>query len=187
MFEIPFRHYPKVKNHNFYKDKILKLINEDDLTVLKDGKKCVKTDYFKPVTRHPTPYQKLVFEALNDYLNDFKSLNLRVARMWYQQSSLGQYHGVHNHGAIGLACVWYLEFNPKVHTGTNFIAPFADFLTGDAITNTALVEEGDFIVFPSYLLHQQLTNESEERRTIISMNLLPFDLKWLEQNVKDSV
>ena len=173
MFEIPFRHYPKVKNHNFYKDKILELIDKDNIKIIKDGQECLKTDYHKGDRKYPTPYQKLVFEALNDYLNDFKSLNLRVTRMWYQQSLLGQYHPPHNHGAIGLSCVWYLEFNSKVHTGTDFIAPFADFLTGDAIINTALVEEGDFIVFPSYLLHQQNTNVSKERRTIISMNLHP--------------
>ena len=53
MFEIPFRHYPKVKNHNFYKDKILKLIDEDNIKVIKDRKECLKTDYFKGDTKYP--------------------------------------------------------------------------------------------------------------------------------------
>ena len=91
--------------------------------------------------------------------------------MWYQMTSGGESHQVHTHGATGLSCVWYLEFDPEVHKATTFYAPFHDPLSGDMIQHTPEVQEGDLVVFPSFLMHEQEGNDSDKRRTIISFNI----------------
>ena len=63
------------------------------------------------------------------------------------------------------------EYNPKYHRPTNFIAPYDHFITGEQLTYEPEVEEGDLILFPSFLHHYTHPHQSQERRTVLSFNL----------------
>lgn len=180
MFAVPFEHYPRVRDHEKYKSKLLQIFDDDDNSshrLTKSGEVIydLKTDFFHNDKEQLLPsYYGLVTQALGSYLREIESnigFELEIESMWYQSSSRGQYHQVHNHGAVGMSFVWYVEFNPKVHKATTFFCPFSDPLTGDLIQNTPEVEEGDLVVFPSFLLHEQEMNDSDERRTIVSFNI----------------
>ena len=180
MFQVPFEHYPAPPGFDKVKKELLQVFADDDNSshrMTPDGRvlEDLKTDFFHNDKNHIfPPYYNIVTKALNPYLktiSDQVGFQVEITTMWYQQAMKGQYHQTHNHGAVGMSCVWYLEFDPAVHTATTFYCPFADPLTGDLMQNTPRVREGDFVVFPAFLLHEQQANDSDKRRTIVSFNL----------------
>jgi hypothetical protein len=182
MFTIPHAIYPALDNFAEYKKKLLKIFDEDKRCKHNPDKQ-IKTDYFynSDNTSHPS-YCSLVEEALSPYLQQTEKsmgFELKIRSMWYQQSKKGQAHGVHNHGPKGFSAVWYVEFDPNEHLGTTFHAPFPDILTGELLSYTPPVKEGDLVIFPSHMLHEQLENSSNKRRSIVSFNIKGYtDLDW---------
>ena len=170
MFSVPFEHFPCVKHHQEYKNILLRKF-ESNLEI-ENG---YRTDFFKNDREKIIPdYHKIVANALGEHLQSIEKntgFTLDIVCMWYQMTSKGEMHQVHTHGATGLSCIWYLEFDPEVHKATTFFAPFHDPFTGDLIERKPQIKEGDFVVFPSFLMHQQEGNDSDKRRTIISFNL----------------
>ena len=170
MFCIPFEHYEPIPNHDLAKEHLLELFS-----LCGEDKNGVRGDFFINDQRNSLPaYHTTLRNYLKDYLQDLENqmgFEVKINSMWYQQTVKGQYHELHNHGAIGLSCVWYLEYDPLVHQGTTFYCPFADPITGDLLQETPEVKEGDLVVFPSYLLHEQKPNQSDVRRTVVSFNI----------------
>tara|TARA_B100000287_G_scaffold201493_1_gene190318 strand:- start:1403 stop:1945 length:543 start_codon:yes stop_codon:yes gene_type:complete len=170
MFCVPFEHYQPIENHQQAKEHMLELFS-----MCGEDKNGMRTDFFLNDVNQSLPsYYHTLIMYLYDYIQDLENqmeFRAKINSMWYQQTTRGQYHEVHNHGSVGLSCVWYLEFDPSVHQATTFYCPFADPLTGDLLQETPKVKEGDLIVFPSYLLHEQKPNQSDVRRTAVSFNL----------------
>tara|TARA_R100000152_G_C6687340_1_gene119777 strand:- start:154 stop:711 length:558 start_codon:yes stop_codon:yes gene_type:complete len=174
MFTIPHAIYPAPDNFAEYKKKLLKIFDEDTKYKHNLGRE-IKTDYFYNDDNASLPsYCSLVEEALSPYLQQTEKsmgFKLQIRAMWYQQSIKGQAHGVHNHGATGFSAVWYVEFDPNEHTATTFYAPFNDIFSGDPVHCIPKIKEGDLVIFPSFMLHEQLKNSSNKRRTIVSFNI----------------
>lgn len=180
MFQVPFEHYPAPPGFDSVKKELLEVFAADDNSshrMTKSGQVIadLKTDFFHNDKQQIFPkYYDTVVAALNPYLSkisDQVGFQIEITSMWYQQAMRGQYHQTHNHGAVGMSCVWYLEFDPAVHSATTFYCPFGDPITGDLTQNTPNVREGDFVVFPSFLLHEQQANDSDKRRSIVSFNI----------------
>jgi hypothetical protein len=172
LFPIPFGRYPRTKDHEVYKKKLLEIFDADNPSG--SDSQDIKTDFRCKKRKAYSRYYRLTMKALGKHLSHIRSsmgYKAAILNMWYQQSTRGQYHGVHNHGVLGMSCVWYVEFNPSVHKGTTFIAPFHSPMSGERLQDTPKVEEGDLVVFPSFLLHEQEPNDSDERRSVISFNL----------------
>ena len=98
----------------------------------------------------------------------------QVVECWYQRYGKHDFHELHNHGALGWSAVFYAELDPNEHVGTTFYSPFQD-AAGDLISCTPPVEEGDLIMFPSFLLHEATPCRSDKTRAIISFNLRRVD------------
>ena len=99
-----------------------------------------------------------------------------ISKMWFQSTTGEQCHDVHTHGQglKHLSFVWYLEFDPKIHHATTFYCPFHDPFTGELLKSEVKnVKEGDLLVFPSRMYHEQRASKSDIRRTIISFNYQP--------------
>ena len=103
--------------------------------------------------------------------------------MWYQTEYKGHNHELHNHGNVGWSSVLYVNYNPEVHTATKFLSPFGYGAgTGGLVQRFQPdIKEGDFIIFDSNIVHQALPNESDEKRTIISLNLQTSPLIPIKQ------
>ena len=91
--------------------------------------------------------------------------------MWYQTEEYGSSHGLHNHGHSGWSSVIYVDYNPQIHSPTQFFSPFNNPWNGNLEAYQPPVKEGDMVIFPSTIAHEALPNSSRVSRTVISYNL----------------
>ena len=86
----------------------------------------------------------------------------------------GDHQSVHNHRSWGFTGILYLEFDPKVHTPTCFVAPgkIQDLIPHHS-SYPQNVKEGTIFISPSYTLHFVHPNQVRKHRTIMSFDLLP--------------
>ncbi len=179
MFTTPFWHF-SVKDTNIqdkHKTKLLCFFEEWSKEHPEaDDKREVLTDYhsYSPNNQRP-PYFSYVVDALSGPLNDFfdnLGQKLEFGDLWFQQTKNYQRHSLHNHGSHGFSVIWYLEFDPDVHYPTKFYSPFPSALNRFSIGEKEIdTKEGDLVIFPSFLLHEQRPSFSDKRRTIVSFNL----------------
>jgi len=92
---------------------------------------------------------------------------------WAVRYQKGDHQTIHNHRSWGFSGVLYLEYDPKYHTPTCFVAPWQDPRTDTTSLAMPDVEEGRIVIVPSYTLHFAHPNHSRKQRTIISFDLLP--------------
>ena len=199
MFNIPVVKY-RCHNWSYKRQAFLDLLSEQTLTM---GEESVYSDYgdYKTLTAehqmglYDTPdYLNTVRELLKEemvwFSNDLKA-EPQIVRAWFERALYKCHHPVHTHGHGGWSAVLFIEYDPTVHTPTVFIAPFNHFVTGMQLTYMPEVEEGDLILFPSFLLHYTQLNESQVQRTVASFNMTVdmnnIPLSWLtSDNMGDS-
>ena len=93
---------------------------------------------------------------------------------WTVRYQKGDQQTIHNHKSWGFTGILYLEYDPKLHTPTCFVAPWQD--PRSDTTSLAFpqnVKEGTIFISPSYTLHFVHPNQVRKHRTIISFDLLP--------------
>ena len=167
MFTIPFYQY-KINDWKNKKQEFVRLANQ-------------KEYYIDPVSNVYTNYGRsnslCITNVFNLVKNEFVLFNQQanlnssyISDLWFQKYYENQYHGVHNHGAIGFSSVLYIEFDKNEHKGTQFISPFTN-PKGLTETFNAEVEEGDLIIFPSVINHFTIPTQSKKLRMILSMNI----------------
>jgi hypothetical protein len=93
---------------------------------------------------------------------------------WSVRYKQGDHQTIHNHKSWGFSGVLYVEYDPKLHTPTCFVAPWQDPRTDTTtLAFPPEVKEGTLVITPSYTLHFVHPNQSRKQRTIISFDLLP--------------
>lgn len=111
---------------------------------------------------------KYVFDDLmNHMLECYRSIgfdSFQLGEIWFQQYYQNSQHGWHIHGR-NFTNVYYLELD-KESPKTQLISPFdqKEIITLD-------VQEGDTVLFPSFVLHRAPPNQTVQRKTIISFNV----------------
>ena len=164
MFSIPLIHY-KCSWWTAKKQRLLRHIDTLDLV---QGDEQVLSDY-----RSSDTYLDTISDILSDEMSWFAhdyQCNPHIVRSWYERALPYMYHPTHNHGHGGWSAVVFIEYT-KWHTPTQFIAPFDHFITGEPLIYSPTVEEGDIILFPSFIHHYTHPHTSEERRTVLSFNV----------------
>ena len=155
--------------HSLLKEKLLKLIDSSNAESLIDTQgydKISKVDWDQRNDWY-RKWVQLLLPELQEYFNlEIKKLgisNVKVSALWFQQYLKNDRHGWHIHGDT-FTGVYYLEFNSK--------SPSTEIL--EPITNKPInlkVKEGDIIIFPSFIIHRAIENQTSTRKTIISFNL----------------
>ena len=93
---------------------------------------------------------------------------------WVVRYEKGDHQTVHNHRGWGFSGIIYVEFDPKVHTPSCFVAPWQEPRTDTtSLASPSNVKEGTMFIFPSYTLHFVKPNQTRKRRTVLSFDLLP--------------
>lgn len=134
----------------------------------------VVTDYYSR-----NNYTDEVSEILKNEISEFLMMtghHLKLMNCWFEESTKNMYHVIHNHGPVGFSAVCFVEYDQEVHTPTQFIAPFNDFMKGNTLQySPSCVMEGNLLIFPSVIHHFTLPNTSDKRRIALSFNLSPYE------------
>ena len=165
MFSIPLTRY-KCSWWKQKRETLLRLLDEQELC---QGDEQVLSDY-RSSEKYIDTISDILSDELSWFAHDYKCQPL-IVRAWYERALPYMYHPTHNHGHGGWSAVVFIEYNKKWHTPTQFIAPFDHFITGEPLIYSPTVEEGDIILFPSFIHHYTHPHTSEERRTVLSFNV----------------
>jgi len=114
-------------------------------------------------------------------------------KYWYNYGKRGAYQEAHDHLngplPVNYAAIHFVKFNKDVHKGTVFYNPLEGVLKSTQPTtkdhlrpndyqklqHIVDVNEGDMIFFPSYVPHSVITQDSDEERLTVAINLSIFE------------
>lgn len=136
-----------------------------------------------------------IFEHYSEIFEDLKqSYNIKgypsVTEAWFNAYKQNQYQEIHEHLPGQFSAVHYISYDPNEHLPTIFINPNRQVAISnspkfindnpDDVPNTwaaqsfIKVDEGDLIIFPSYLEHKVPRQKSTKLRITLSFNLNYF-------------
>lgn len=145
---------------------------------------------------------RCVFEYYR-YIEKFFDLNVKIqiGNLWFNHYTNGEWQEIHSHCGncvfqypATFSCIHFLKFDPDVHSPVIFVDPY------EPIRNTSLelksnlyssryipkIQEGDLIMFPSYLQHyvpKGPPTEDNPRITIaFNLNILEYGNARRETN-----
>jgi len=173
--KVPLFEYPTYKYHikdwEFKKKGLLKRLKDEKF--IRTNLQTFETDR----QTNKKSYLRYFQDLINDELSQFcleAQVTCSMTDVWTVRYQKGDQQTVHNHRSWGFTGVLYVDFDPKVHTPTCFVAPWQD-PRNDTTTLVMPpdIKEGDMIIVPSYTLHFVKPNNVRKQRTIISFDLLP--------------
>ena len=171
LFEFPSYQY-EVDDWEFKKKGLLKRINNQEF---------YKTNQYETFETDRKTNKKIYLHYLQDILRSELDTFCKEAQVtcsmtdaWCVRYQKGDYQTIHNHRGWGFSGVLYVEFDPKVHTPTCFMAPWQDPRTDTtSLGYPQNVKEGTIFITPSFTHHFVHPNKARKQRTIISFDLLP--------------
>jgi hypothetical protein len=122
-------------------------------------------DFSRPWTQF---FGKRFQETLDEISQECGYQTALVTQLWFQQYHQNDVHGWHVHGS-NFTGVYYVEL-PEDSPKTELINPFTQ-------QNLIIpeIQEGDFLIFPSFTIHRAPKVYTKSRKTIISWNC-DFDM-----------
>ena len=170
LFEYPSYQY-EIGDWEFKKKGLLKRIN---------SQKFIRTELQTFETDRQTnnkTYVRYLQELLRDemfYFCEEAQVTCSLTDAWCVRYDKNDHQTIHNHRGWGFSGIIYVEFDPKVHSPTCFVAPWQEPRTDTTtLAKPQNVKEGTMFIAPSSCLHFVHPNQSRKRRTIISFDLLP--------------
>jgi hypothetical protein len=169
MFSLPLAVIP-IENWQEKRNRFLEILRSKN--VEKREGENIRTNYSGENFSDIMNVQEILKDEILQIEQESNVGSMYVGGSWVEIAEQGMHHVVHNHGAVGLSAVCYLKYNPECHTPVTFISPFNNFFTGDLIHCVPEnIKEGILLIFPSYIQHFTLPNESRESRVALSFNL----------------
>jgi hypothetical protein len=159
----------KFKLHDSIKHKTLSLIDsftDAQEKIFDNTDSITKTDWNsnedieKDYQSYIKPY---LINHTAELFKNYNSLGIRFGNLWFQQYDCNNKHDWHIHGLCHFTNVYFLEL------GDLEIKTEIKDVYGNIINYSAT--EGDILSFPSFLYHRSPTNNSKNRKTVISFNI----------------
>lgn len=186
MFSVPILHL-EVRNWEKKKKELLRIHEYTKSNAITKAFNDVQTDYHYNGENPHTCYSQEIFKILEEEIsiansefipehpNPEEQSNLGMENSWFETSTKGSQHQVHNHGPCGVSAVCYIEFDKEVHEPTHFINPFFSYYSGDAMYYAPWgAGEGSILFWPAPVLHFTQPNSSDKERLVLSFNLSIF-------------
>jgi len=186
----------KVEDNDYLKDLLVPDItrNSEYLKIPEDWTTHkVKTSFsYEPkgleILYNGSSYEKVLLQKYSlcmDKIFD-KTYEILIPRIWYNFYSDGEYQEQHDHLGTPLqpchfSCIHFLSFNSEDHQPPQFTDPLSQLRnlsleldrTGHGNIYVPKVEEGDLLMFPSYLLHSvSPSKKTEYPRITLSFNIV---------------
>ena len=171
LFEFPSYQY-EVDDWEFKKKGLFNRINKQKFirTELQTFETDRKTDISKSWVHY---LQELLRPMLFEFCQEAE-VTCSMTDAWCVRYQKGDQQTIHNHRGWGFSGVLYVEFDPKVHTPTCFMAPWQDPTTDTTILSFPKnVKEGTVFIAPSWALHFVNPNQTRKQRTVVVFDLLP--------------
>lgn len=169
MFKYPSFQY-ELDDWEFRKKGLLKRINKQEF--IRTELQTFNTDRSTNSKTYVRYLEDFLRPTLQEFCEEAK-VTCSISDAWCVKYDKGDYQGPHNHRGWGYTGVLFVEFDPRVHGGTVYIAPWQDPSTDTTTLIQPQVKEGSLVIVPSYTLHYAPPNTSSKRRTILSFDLLP--------------
>jgi len=100
--------------------------------------------------------------------------NMKFTELWLNCYESMNWQERHQHCPGHWSGVYYAIFDSKEHSPTHFYHPIQNLLESNGICSMSTLEpkiqEGDVIIFPSWLEHAVSVNKSSKLRATISFN-----------------
>tara|TARA_R100000742_G_C4237482_1_gene57826 strand:+ start:64 stop:681 length:618 start_codon:yes stop_codon:yes gene_type:complete len=106
--------------------------------------------------------------------------NINIAGAWFQQYKDNGYHGWHLHGGSNISISYLLELDDMKYS-----TEFVDTERKDSFQLKC--QEGDVIIFPSYIIHRSPLIRSDTRKTIIAANVDFINVDLIKINSIDPI
>jgi hypothetical protein len=197
MFSVPV-YSTKLKNHLEYKNSFLPFVKDDNyFHNAESWDSKTETTFMHPLN-HKLPWENLLTEVnehVFEYLKIFdQHTPYRIGtEAWINRYKFGDYQEQHNH--VGeknfFSCAYMLEVPEDsgkfafVNTDLDFYASIGFYKIFNITPNRVFVpplEEGDLVIFPSYIDHYVTKNKTQNVRSTISMN---FTLEPIYESVNE--
>ena len=201
LFEVPL-YKTKVKKHVEINDWFLQNIYQ---TFLKNGVNEKSRNIYSSYFPNAPKLDKKIFDGF--YQHEIKNFMLKAGfntnhnwivrtNYWYNIGLENSYQEVHDHLGgpviINYAAIHFLKFNKNVHAGTVFYNPLEAVLKStlpttnekikpndyQGLQKVVQVEQEDLIIFPAYLPHSVMTQNSTEERITIAFNLSIYEKQF---------
>ena len=165
--------------HNDNNDEIKSLVEE---YYIENKFKSTKPDKWNCqlfTTFGTTNFPTDCLEKLNDTFIEFqkelkKFGNMKFTMLWLNCYESMNWQERHQHSPGQWSGIYYAIFDSKEHSPTHFYHPNENLLASNGIDSNATLEpkiqEGDMIIFPSWLEHAAPLNKSSKLRATISFN-----------------
>ena len=172
IFKIPYFIYD-VENHSDIKTQILDVIARSEYSKPSNTffEKISKSDYHTQEANYyktSNGYIHLLTPHINNIIQkiipDTNKQNLKIDNFWFHQYNRMEYYWWHNHPGARWAIVYYVEMD-----GAGPITEFENFYGPNITPN---VKEGQILIFPGWIKHRSPPNLSNNRKTIISVNII---------------
>jgi hypothetical protein len=165
----------KFEKHSIFKQDLLNFFKLEKNFIEKKDQYYTdnihRLDWYKSSNFKRDWVQLIIKDLQNYFENCLKTLNFGkvvIDNLWFQQYEQNGTHGWHIHGS-NYTGVYYVDFE-KNYAKTELINPIDDKkITIDA-------EEGDIIIFPSFIIHRSPSQKINKTKTIISFNLSFYDI-----------
>ena len=171
LFEFPSYQY-EVDDWEFKKKGLLNRINKSDCK--RSELQTFETDRQTDINKSWVHY---LYDLLNPEISEFcneAQVSCQMTDAWVVRYQKGDYQTVHNHRSWGFSGILYVEFDPKVHTPTCFMAPWQDPRSDKtSLAFPQNIKEGTLFIAPSFTHHYAFPNNARKQRTVISFDLLP--------------
>ena len=176
LFEYPSYKY-EVDDWEFKKKGILKRINQQKFVRQVPGQTDVFLMHEGDRATNNKSYVRYLSELLHDELTQFcqeAEVTCEMTDAWCVRYQKGDQQIIHNHRGWGFSATLYVEYDPRVHTPTCFMAPWNDPRTDTtSLASPENVTEGTLLLIPSFTHHFVPPNQSRKQRTVIAFDLLP--------------
>ena len=170
LFEFPSFQY-EISDWDFKKKGLLNRINKQKF--VRNPHQAYETDRQTSNKVYVRYFEEFLLAELNEFCNE-ADLTCKMTDAWCVKYYKNDYQIVHNHRCWGFTGILYVDYDPKVHTPTCFLAPWQDPRSDVAtLAYPQGVQEGVLFIAPSFTHHFVHPNKSNKVRTIISFDLLP--------------
>lgn len=172
--------YHKIQNEIKNAIQIIYSTNDFSNTSFYANKKSGVKDYIFLEKYNCSNLEKKIKTGVKSYIDELKLTyngEFIISNSWLNIHHTDDNHPKHNHPGHTISGVYYFRVNEEqggiCFTNPNTIITFGQFPQGYAspMTTTIIPDDGDLILFPSWLEHATVKNSSVEDRISVAFNI----------------